>query len=74
VKLAVFTLVVNMPAVAVTVPEVLTNGAKELLVAVPVLVTVKLLVELSVKKPAPLTVFNNKLVLVPVMAALGLPF
>ena len=50
------------------------NGAAACDVAVPTLVTVKPLVELSVKKLLLLGVFNNKLVLVPVIAALGLPF
>ena len=43
-------------------------------VAVPTLVIVLLYVELSFKKVDPYTVFNNKLVCVPVIAVEGLPF
>ena len=50
------------------------NGVAVELSAPPLLVTVKLYVDESVKNPAPALVFNNKLVCVPVMAALGEPF
>jgi len=74
---------VNPPAAAMfstTVAAVvcvrLTYPAKgflDELVAAPLLVTVALYVELSVKKLVPFTVFNNKLVCVPVIADDGLP-
>lgn len=64
------TTVAAVVCVRLTTP---TKGFKLELVAALLLVTERLYVELSVKKPAPFTVFNSKLVCVPVIADMLVP-
>jgi hypothetical protein len=64
------TVVAAVVCVRLTTP---TKGLYKNLVAVPLLVIDKLYVELSVKKLVPYTIFNNKLVCVPVTADMLVP-